>query len=68
MSEIHPNTLDRVKRQDCEGGCEEHRGTVRLYRITWNDGKWTDHFAYCDEAVEVDRSREFNPVAVEVKP
>ena len=45
--------------KECEGGCEEHVGTVNQVTVTGNGFKGGFTFNYCEEAIAEDRRRGF---------
>lgn len=50
LDELHARAA--VEEQFCQGMCEKHRGEVKLVTVrSWG------YFAYCEAAIEEDRSR-----------
>lgn len=58
LDEFKQNAIDRAERGACDGGCDEHIGTVRCVRVYDPEHK-TDWgwFSYCDAAIEEDTRR-----------
>lgn len=48
----------RLVQHPCEGECTEHFGTARQVHV-WHGAYDWGLFTYCDNAIELDRSRGF---------
>lgn len=66
LDQFKDQTIAKAAAGECEGACEEHRGSVRAFRVRHiaTDGD-RGYFAYCEAAQEEDERRGMELVAAE---